>query len=335
MNVKNLAALDLQGYRDGVLSGDRAVLGRALTLVESTREQDRALAAELLNELLPRTGAGHRIGITGVPGVGKSTFIDAFGEKLIDEGHRVAVLAVDPSSQRTGGSILADKTRMERLARNPRAFIRPSPSAGTLGGVANRTRECMLVCEAAGFDILLIETVGVGQSEVMVAQMTDFFLVLMLAGAGDEIQGIKRGIMEVADCLAVNKADGENLMAAKRAMTTYSSALKFMRGPDDLWQPRALVCSGLEEDGLDVIWETVETHRAILEKHGAFARRRAEQQVQWFERLVDEGLRRWIARAPNAHATLTGLRDQVRSGGISPTSAASRVLEVLSLGEST
>jgi LAO/AO transport system kinase len=335
MNVKNLAALNLQGYRDGVLSGDRAVLGRALTLVESTREQDRALAAELLNALLPHTGSGNRIGITGVPGVGKSTFIDAFGEKLIDEGHRVAVLAVDPSSQRTGGSILADKTRMERLARNPKAFIRPSPSAGTLGGVANRTRECMLVCEAAGFDILLIETVGVGQSEVMVAQMTDFFLVLMLAGAGDEIQGIKRGIMEVADCLAVNKADGENLMAAKRAMTTYSSALKFMRGPEDLWQPRALICSGLKEEGLDGIWETVETHRALLEKHGAFAHRRSEQQVQWFERLVDEGLRRWVARAPNAHATLTGLRDQVRNGGISPTSAASRVLEVLSFGEST
>ncbi len=330
MSTKAAVQLDLGGYREGILSGDRAVLGRALTLVESTRSQDRRLAADLLNELLPHTGSTYRVGITGVPGVGKSTFIDAFGEMLIAKGHKVAVLAVDPSSQRTGGSILADKTRMERLARNPNAFIRPSPSGGTLGGVASRTRECMLICEAAGFDTVLVETVGVGQSEVMVAEMTDFFMVLMLAGAGDEIQGIKRGIMELADCLAVNKADGDNVTAAKRAMTTYNGALKFMRGPEELWQPTAHTCSGLTGIGLEDLWKSVLSHRELLQEADAFDERRASQHVQWFERLLDEGVRAWIAGAPETLSVLESLRTEVRQGSLSPTSAAATMLERLS-----
>ena len=269
----------------GVRAGDRTILGRAITLVESDARADRELAEQLLESLLPHGLDTHRVGITGVPGVGKSTFIDALGTRLTGEGHRVAVLAVDPTSSLTGGSILGDKTRMTRLARDECAFIRPSPSSGTLGGVARQTRESMLLCEAAGFDVILIETVGVGQSETVVDEMVDFFLVLMLAGAGDELQGIKRGILEIADLVAINKSDGENQAAAGRARAEYAGALRLMRPRSEAWEPRVLCVSALEELGLDELWSAIEVHRGLLEASGERAARRSEQHRRWMWQL--------------------------------------------------
>ena len=311
---------------EGVHAGNRALLARAITLAESTRADHQRLAGEVLTALMPHTGNAVRVGITGMPGVGKSTFIESLGTHLTESGQRVAVLAVDPSSSRSGGSILGDKTRMARLARNPDAYIRPSPTSGTLGGVASRTREAMLLCEAAGYDVVLVETVGVGQSELMVAGMTDTFVVLMLSGAGDELQGIKRGLMELADVLAVNKADGDNEIAARRAASTYRGALRLLHPADAVWKPQVLTCSGLKGHGVPEVWDTVQLHRQTLEAAGALAERRAKQQLDWMWRMVDERLQTVFRDHPNVREGLPGIEAAVRSGGLPATRAATELL---------
>jgi LAO/AO transport system kinase len=318
--------LPLDDYEDGILAGDRTVLGRAITLVESRRVDHQARAQELLVRLLPRAGGSHRVGITGVPGVGKSTFIDAFGSNLTGAGHRVAVLAVDPSSSRSGGSILGDKTRMDRLAVDPAAFIRPSPTAGTLGGVTRATRETMVVVEAAGYDVVLVETVGVGQSEVAVAEMVDFFLVLMLPGAGDELQGIKKGILELADLIAVNKADGEAARAAQRAAADYANALHLVTPPGATWQPPVVTCSALTGDGLDTIWDQIVRHRRELEATGEWDARRRAQQLRWMWAMVEDRLLGALRSHPRVASELADLEADVGAGRLTPTLAAERLL---------
>src|SRR6476620_3884493 len=257
---QRMATID--DYVSGVLAGDRAMLGRAITLIESAKDEHAGPAQQLLQRLLPHTGKAHRIGITGVPGVGKSTAIDQLGINLVEQGHRVAVLAVDPTSTRSGGSILGDKTRMTRLSQSPAAFIRPSPTSGTLGGVARRTREAMALVEAAGFDVVIVETVGVGQSEVAVAGMVDFFLVLLLAGGGDDLQGIKKGIIEIADMIAINKADGDNVIRAERAAAEYRAALQILTPQSATWSPPVLTGSGRDNGGLDALWAKIAEHRS-------------------------------------------------------------------------
>jgi LAO/AO transport system kinase len=316
---------------DGVAklrAGDRAALGRAITLVESRRADDRPVADALLGRLLPHAGGALRVGITGMPGVGKSTLIEALGRRLTAAGHRVAVLAVDPSSARTGGSILGDKTRMPELAHDPRAFIRPTPSGGALGGVARRTRETIVVVEAAGHDVVLVETVGVGQSEVMVANMVDFFLVLTLAGGGDELQGIKRGILELADLLVVTKADGDNLPAAERARAEYRGALALMPPRSPEWTPRVELCSALTGEGLDRLWAAVQEHRAALRATGAWDRRRGEQRVHWLWQSIRDGLEEALAGHEGVKARLGELEAAVRDGRATPDAAAAEVLAV-------
>ncbi|MCA9518321.1 MAG: methylmalonyl Co-A mutase-associated GTPase MeaB [Myxococcales bacterium] len=319
--------LSLDAYERGVTAGDRAVLGRAITLVESTRPSDRELARDLLARLAPRAGNAVRVGITGIPGAGKSTLIDALGTHLTAElGERVAVLAVDPSSERSGGSILGDKTRMARLAVDPRAFIRPSPAAGTLGGVAQRTRETMLLCEAAGFSVVLVETVGVGQSETLVAKMTDFFLVLMIAGAGDQLQGIKRGLMELADLVAINKADGDGVSRARRAATEYRAALRLLFPPAHAWQPQVVTVSALEGTGVADLWAEVLRHREQALASGALVARRATQARRWMWDLVDDGLREAFRADPGVAAAVGELEAAVGAGQLLPTSAAETLL---------
>jgi LAO/AO transport system kinase len=319
--------LTLDDYEQGVLEGDRSVLGRAITLVESRRPEHQALAQELLVRLLPRAGDSQRVGITGVPGVGKSTFIDTFGGKLTGEGHRVAVLAVDPSSSRTGGSILGDKTRMERLAVDPGAFIRPSPSAGTLGGVTRATRETIVVVEAAGYDVVLVETMGVGQSETAVAEMVDFFLVLMLPGAGDELQGIKKGILELADLIAVNKAEGDNATAAKRAAGDYANALHLITPPGATWQPPVVTCSALSGEGLDTIWDQITRHRGTLRATGEWESRRQSQELGWMWSMVDDRLLTALRTHSGVAALLPQIEQDVREGRLTATLAADRLLK--------
>ncbi|MEU4656424.1 methylmalonyl Co-A mutase-associated GTPase MeaB [Streptomyces sp. NPDC023723] len=317
---------DTDGYVKGVLDGKRAVIARAITLVESTRPQHRALAQELLTELLPHSGRARRIGVSGVPGVGKSTFIDAFGTMLTGLGHRVAVLAVDPSSTRTGGSILGDKTRMERLAVDPAAFVRPSPTAGTLGGVAKATRESIVVMEAAGYDVVLVETVGVGQSETAVANMVDTFLLLTLARTGDQLQGIKKGVLELADVIAVNKADGPHERDARSAARELSGALRLMHGKDAFWTPPVLHCSARESTGLDTVWDRLEQHRALLDSTGRLARRRRDQQVDWTWTMVREELLDRLRTDPAVRALAPGLERRVRAGEVTATRAAEEIL---------
>jgi LAO/AO transport system kinase len=314
---------------DGVArlrAGDRAALGRAITLVESRRADDRPVADALLERLLPHAGHALRVGITGMPGVGKSTLVEALGRRLTAAGHRVAVLAVDPSSARTGGSILGDKTRMPELAHDPHAFIRPSPSGGALGGVARRTRETIVVVEAAGYDVVLVETVGVGQSEVMVANMVDFFLVLTLAGGGDELQGIKRGILELADLLVVTKADGDNRAAAERARAEYRGALALVPPRSPEWRPRVEVCSAVTGEGLDRLWDAVEEHRKALCANDAWARRRGEQRVHWLRQSIRDGLEDALANDERVQLRLGALEAAVREGQASPDAAAAEVL---------
>ncbi|MEU9343674.1 methylmalonyl Co-A mutase-associated GTPase MeaB [Streptomyces sp. NPDC048278] len=319
--------IDVDAYVKGVLDGKRAVIARAITLVESTRPQHRVLAQELLTELLPHSGRARRIGISGVPGVGKSTFIDAFGTLLTGLGHRVAVLAVDPSSTRTGGSILGDKTRMERLAVDPNAFVRPSPSAGTLGGVAKATRESMVVMEAAGYDVILVETVGVGQSETAVADMVDSFLLLSLARTGDQLQGIKKGVLELADVIAVNKADGPHERDARSAARELAGALRLMHGKDAFWTPPVLSCSARESTGLDVVWERLEQHRVLLDSTGRLADKRRDQQVGWTWSMVRDELLGRLSAHPAVRATAPGLEQEVRDGTLTATLAAERILK--------
>jgi GTPase len=311
----------------GVRGGDRALLARAITLVESQRADHQAQAQELLSQLLPHTGGAQRIGVTGVPGVGKSTFLEAFGMQLIEQGHKVAVLAVDPSSVVTGGSILGDKARMHQLAQHDSAFIRPTPSGTTLGGVARRTRECLLLCEAAGFDVVLVETVGVGQSETLVAHMVDFFLVLMLPGAGDELQGIKKGILELADCIAVNKADGDNLSKAQRAVRDYSAALHYLSPRSSHWMPKAMPISAVEGVGLDELWVQITVHRQAMQDCGEFKTRRREQQGQWMWEQVQDKLLDAFRNHPAVHEQLAQVESAVLAGELPPTLAARQLLE--------
>jgi LAO/AO transport system kinase len=319
--------LSLRQYVDGVLGGDRVVLARAITLVESDRGDDADLAAEVLDAVLPYTGRARRVGITGVPGVGKSTFIDTLGIHLLrDRGERVAVLSVDPSSPVSGGSILGDKTRMERLAVEDRAFIRPSPARGHLGGVARRTRETILLCEASGFENVLVETIGVGQSETAVRSMTDFFLLLMLAGAGDALQGIKRGIVEMVDAMAVTKADGANVPAAERARSEYASALHLFPASPDGWTPRVLTCSALAGTGIRELWDVVLQHRALGDSNGWFRVRRAEQALGWMQELVSSSLEERFARDPAVSARRPALEAAVRRGETTPFAAARELL---------
>ena len=322
-----------QAVADEIVAGDRRAMAKAITLVESTRADHQAEAQRLLELLLPRTGTAARIGITGVPGVGKSTFIEAFGLYLTGLGKEVAVLAVDPSSTRSGGSILGDKTRMSRLAADENAYIRPSPSAGSLGGVARRTREAMLVCEAAGFDVVLVETVGVGQSEVTVASMVDFFLVLMLPGAGDELQGIKKGILEIADALAVNKADGDQVPLATRAVAEYRSALRLFRHSSTAWSPPVVPVSALEHRGMDDVWEIVGKHREALDASGELAERRRQQQLSWFWSMLEDGLRQHFLGREDVRRRLPEMEASVGRASLTPTEAARRLLEVLGDGE--
>jgi LAO/AO transport system kinase len=282
--------LDIDEHVEGILRGDRVVLGKTITLIESLKVEHHQKALAVMEALLPHTGTSVRIGITGVPGAGKSTFIEAIGSWLTERGHRIAVLAIDPSSRISSGSIMGDKTRMEKLSVNPDAFIRPSPSAGSLGGVARKTREAMLVCEAAGFDVIFVETVGVGQSETMVHSMVDFFLLLMIAGAGDSLQGIKRGIMELADTVVINKADGDNILAAEQARNEYEHALHLMKPVEPDWSPPVLTCSSITRAGIDVIWDTVSDYHARMTKSGALEKKRRIQALDWMHESVRQAL---------------------------------------------
>ena len=313
---------------EAVLAGDRANIARAITLVESRRADHGQDAQRLLVELLPHTGNAMRVGITGVPGVGKSTFIDTLGLNLVDAGHRVAVLAVDPSSSLTGGSILGDKTRMTRLAVSEQAFVRPSPSAGTLGGVAKATRETMMIMEAAGYDIVLVETVGVGQSEYVVAGMVDTFLFLTLARTGDALQGMKRGILELADVIAVNKADGPHKDESERAARELSGALRLLRGVEGAWQPPVVTCSALENEGLDRVWKHVLRHRASLDADGGFAAKRRQQLVEWTRAMVRDRL---LARLdqPAVRSAVARAEAAVLAATITPDQAAATILAAL------
>ena len=310
-------------------AGDRATLARAITLIESRKPDHRRAAAALLQAILPYTGEAWRVGISGVPGVGKSTTIDQLGINLTEAGNKVAVLAVDPSSQRTGGSILGDKTRMARLAVDPNAFIRPSPSAGTLGGVAARTRETMLVCEAAGFDVVIVETVGTGQSETAVADMVDVFVVLALPGAGDELQGIKKGILEIADIIAVNKADGENADRARQAAASLRAALHILTPISPNWTPPVLAVSGLSNLGLDKLWVEIGAHRATMQASGEFDERRAAQGVKWMWGMLEERLLARLRSDPDVSARLDALERDVREGRLAPTAAVEEVAPAL------
>lgn len=317
-----MSVLSVDDYVAGVLAGDTTVLARAITLVESTNDDHRRIAQQVLTGVLGCAGGSHRVGITGVPGVGKSTFIDQLGVNLTAEGHKVAVLAVDPSSSRSGGSILGDKTRMERLSVDPGAFVRPSPAGGTLGGVAGATRETIVLCEAAGFDVVLVETVGVGQSETMVADMVDIFCVLMLPGAGDDLQGIKKGVLELAELIAVNKADGDDVARALRAAADYELALHMMTPVTPTWNPPVITCSGLANTGLDDFWDQVRLHRRKLSETGELAERRRDQQVRWMWSLLDDRLHRDLRAAPEVRDALDHLVGAVRDGSTTPTAAA-------------
>lgn len=317
--------------RAPLVAGDRAALARAITLIESKRGDHRARAQALLQSLLPLTGKATRVGLTGVPGVGKSTAIDALGSLLTAQGKKVAVLAVDPSSSRTGGSILGDKTRMARLAIDSNAFIRPSPSAGTLGGVASRTRETMFLCEAAGFDVVIIETVGIGQSETTVADMTDFFLVLMLPGAGDELQGIKKGVLEIADLVAVNKADGDNLPRARAAASEYSAAMHILAPASPLWTPPVMLISAATGEGLHEMWMQVEEHRHRFAQSGDLHRRRSEQEVRWMWSLVEERLRQKLRHDAALRARIPAIERAVSKLELSAPVAADQIASLAGL----
>jgi LAO/AO transport system kinase len=313
----------------GVLERNRRIIAKTITLIESSLSVHQELAKMIIDSLLPYGGKSIRLGITGVPGVGKSTFIESFGMDLINKGHLVGVLAVDPSSKKSGGSVMGDKTRMEKLSVQEQAFIRPSPSSGTLGGVARKTKETMIVCEAAGFDVIIVETVGVGQSEMAVASMVDFFLVLMLSGAGDELQGIKKGVLELADAIAINKADGDNIKKAKEARKEYETALGLLYQPSPVWSPPVLTCSALTMEGLDEIWQIILKHRKKLMAAGEFEEKRRKQTTDWMWSMVEEGLRDYFYNNPNIKKVLPKITEEVERGKTSPTVAASELLDLL------
>lgn len=320
------ARLTVDAYEAGILARDRATLAQAITLVESRRPSDGSLAQELLTRLLPRTGNARRVGITGVPGVGKSTFVDQLGMQLLAQGKKVAVLAIDPSSSLTGGSILGDKTRMARLSLAPEAYIRPSPSGLSPGGIARRTRETMLLCEAAGFDVVLVETMGVGQGETAVSEMVDFFLVLALSGSGDELQGIKKGILELADAIAVNKADGDGAMRARVAVGDLRSALRYLPRRRKSWEVQAVAVSGLTGDGIAALWQLVEDHRAALDATGELAQLRAEQQRSWMWSLIMDRLEQSFRTDPEVARRLPALERAVIDGKTTAPVAADEML---------
>ena len=315
----------------GIRGGDRAALSRAITLAESRRSDDQDLAQDLLVEILPDTGSARRIGITGVPGAGKSTMIEALGLRLVEQGHRVAVLVIDPSSSRTGGSILADKTRMPRLSMREEAYIRPSPSSGVLGGVGRRTREALLLCEAAGFDVVIVESVGVGQSEFLMAEIVDFFCLLLVPGAGDEIQGIKRGIVECADLVVVNKADGDAKSLARRAASDYRHAVRLMPDSTPGWKTPVVMASALEGTGLDDVWDAVERHREYLEESGLLDERRREQMLSWLRSLLQEAIIAAVDRRPGVADALSAAQSDVLAGSVTVPQAVARVLGVAGL----
>ena len=319
--------LSSQTYIDGILKGDRVILSRAITIIESQLESDKNLAKEIIQGVLPASGKSIRIGITGVPGVGKSTFIEAFGKYIIAQGHKVAILSIDPSSQRSKGSILGDKTRMEELANMEDAYIRPSASGDTLGGVANKTGEAMLLCEAAGYDVILIETVGVGQSETAVHGMTDFFLLLMLAGAGDELQGIKKGIMEMADMVVINKADGENIKMSEMAKLQYQNALHIFPQSESGWKPVVSTASAIKNIGIDRVWNEIQKFKKLVDENGYFEKNRNYQKIQWMYNNINEELKRLFYKSPHMAKHLAELEKEVVLSKISPVKASQKMIE--------
>jgi LAO/AO transport system kinase len=327
--ASSISSADVARLARGIRAGDRAVLSRAITLIESKRADHRRSAAALMQALVGTTGKAVRVGITGAPGVGKSTTIDALGTMLTMQRRKVAVLAVDPSSRRTGGSILADKTRMARLANDANAFIRPSPASGTLGGVAARTRETVLLCEAAGYDVVLVETIGVGQSEIAVADMTDFFLLLMLPGAGDELQGLKKGAVELADMIAVNKADGDNVPRAKAAAAEYRAALHILTPRSANWSPPVVTYSALTGEGVAALWAHILHHREKLTAAGELASRRAEQQVKWMWAMLEERLFAPLRSDRSIKAALTSIEAEVAAGTLAPAAAVDKIVGIL------
>lgn len=318
---------NLDALVNGVLKSDRTLLAKAITLIESNAEKHFEMGQELIKELLPFSGKSIRIGITGIPGVGKSTFIENFGLYLIEKGHKVAVLAIDPSSTLSKGSILGDKTRMEILSQNMSSFIRPSPSAGILGGVARKTRETIILCEAAGYDIILIETVGVGQSEITVRSMVDFFLLMQIAGAGDELQGIKRGIIELADLIVFNKADGDNIQRTELAKQELQNVLHYIRNATQDWQTKVLACSAINKTGLASIWENISAFQYLTQKNGYFAKRRREQNIEWFHNLIDESVLHNFYRKEKVKSLVTQLKDEVANGNIPVALAVKMILQ--------
>jgi GTPase len=329
MTLPKNAPLDIKVLTKELRGGSRTALARAITLIESRRSDHQAAARDMVQALLPDTGKAIRVGITGSPGVGKSTTIDVLGMFLIERGHKVAVLAVDPSSARTGGSILGDKTRMARLAASDNAYIRPSPASGTLGGVAAKTREAMLLCEATGFDVVLVETVGIGQSETAVCDMTDFFLALMLPGAGDELQGIKKGLVELADMIAINKADGDNLKRAQHAAADYRSALHILTPRSEHWHPPVVTYSALTGDGIAKLWLKILDHRTAMNASGDFAARRRDQQVKWMWSMLEQRMLARLRADASTRAKVKKIEADVADGRLTPAVAAEQMLELL------
>ncbi len=320
--------LSIDELVSGVLKNDRVILARAITLIESQSAEHRKKAASILEKLLPHTGKSIRIGVTGVPGAGKSSFIETLGLYLIERGHKLAVLTIDPSSALSKGSILGDKTRMEKLSGKDNCFIRPSPSGGTLGGVARKTRETISACEAAGYDVILIETVGVGQSEITVRSMVDFFLLVLIAGAGDELQGVKKGVIELADMIAINKADGDNKRKAELAKAEYENALRYIQPATDGWQTKTVTCSALTGEGIPEIWNNIEQFIQTTKNSGEFEKRRREQNLEWMFSLLEEAIKQKFYSRPEIRKALTTLREKVKDGKLLPTKAAEELLEI-------